>query len=104
MLPGPAAGSQRSCAPPRSARLDQPPLTSHPCYASCLRRQNLLQKPCPTVQDHAGEPHDCADGAPLQEGRMTLVADSPSECPPSDTNRRHGIVSGITMMPYFRQG
>src|SRR6266850_1145053 len=96
MLPGSAQSSQRNCAPLRHSRLDQPPPTSNPCYASCHLRHDLLRKPASTVQDHAA---------------ANMIAPTARGCKRAGTEMyefkgkigRHGIVRRIIIRPNFRQ-
>src|SRR5476651_971263 len=96
MLPGLVQDPQRNCAPLRLSRLDQPPPTSNPCYASCHLRHDLLRKPASTSQDHAA-----ADMiAPTARGCKRAVAEMHKF---TSEIGRHGIVSGIIIPPNFRQ-
>src|SRR3954464_3332659 len=96
MLPGYAQGSQRSCAPLRSSRLDQPPPTSNPCYASCHPGHDLLRKQAFTFQNHAAIDM-IAPTARRRKRGVTKMDKFKGE------TGRHGIVSGITIRPDFRQ-
>src|ERR1700704_397958 len=96
MLPGLPQGSQRSCAPLRHSRLDQPPPTSNPCYASCHLGHDLLRKPASTFRHHAA-----ADMiAPTARRCKRAVAEMYKF---TGEIGRHGIVSGIIIRPNFRQ-